>query len=82
MLEIDSHESALVYVVDVLVCNWVEVFEEVVADECQNPCQLPGFVRPESPPEVSRQPLRFLYSGFLADAECLCSRTVCESVSF
>ncbi len=35
------HISALVYVEDVLVRNWVEVFEEVIADECKNTRQLP-----------------------------------------
>ena len=43
VLKVDSHEPALVYVVDVLVCDRVEGLKEVVADECQEPLRVAWF---------------------------------------
>ena len=41
VLQVDAHEPSLV---DVLVCDRIEGLEEVVANECQHPCSLPGVV--------------------------------------
>ena len=43
----DSHHSSFVYVVDVLVGNFVEVFEKIGVDECEYACRVFGVVGPE-----------------------------------
>ena len=59
VLKSDSHESAFVYVVDVLVCDWVEVFKKkVLVNKREDACGLFGVVRPEKGEVFWRLPSR------------------------
>ena len=58
VLKSDSHESANVYVVDVFVCDWVEVFEKVLVDKREDACGLFGVVRPKKCKVFWRLPSR------------------------
>ncbi len=76
VLKSDSHESAFVYVVDVFVCDWVEVFQKVLVDKREDACGLFGVVRPKWSEVFWRLPSRnrcvrgvsFLYTENVCDA--------------
>ena len=80
----DSHNSSFVDVEDVLVGNFVEVFEEIGVDECE---YARGLFRSretrmgESFPVGPMRPRKRLWCVFLGCIECWCCGKVCGGVS-